>query len=121
MQCDRDAQSVLCAFRGLPDSGGQPDKGVVSLQNAMEVVVQRFRIGQVTPEMVLLERWDEIVGGHAAAQSRPLRIDAADNLVVAVSSPILRRELLFRQKGLLHRLKSLPECGRIRRIVFCAG
>lgn len=87
----------------------------------MEILVERFKIGKVRPEQALMEHWREIMGDHNAQRCSPERIDPNGRLLINVSNPILRREMMFSKRRILERVHSIPGCETIQDIDFLAG
>ena len=91
------------------------------MDTLIETLIQEYKIGELRPEENLITHWRTIMGGAHADRCRPQRIDKEHRLIVAVSNPILRQELTFRQKEILNRLKKISGCEEIDEIIFKAG
>lgn len=84
----------------------------------VEEILHKYRVGKATPEEAVREAWVDIVGGPNAAYCHPMRIDRDRTLVVGVSNPVIRQEMLFHKDVVLKRVQALPACKRITSIVF---
>ena len=87
---------------------------------------QALRLGAVdkawaTPEDAVRDAWTEIVGAPIAHMCHPLRIDRERTLVVGVSNPVVRQELLFHKAGVLKRIQAIPACSHITDVSFRSG
>ncbi len=122
MRLPRNIEEAIAEFRGLPKPGEHEwDPGATNMASLIEVLFERYRIGQERPEQLIMAKWREIVGEENAARCAPERIDSQDRLVVVVANPILRRELHFARLRILARLRAVQGCAHIRDIEFRAG
>ncbi len=122
MKLPRYIENAIADFRGLPrPSAHDWDAGAKDMGSLVEVLIDRYRIGEDRPEQAIMAQWREIVGESNANRCAPERIDSQDRLVVVVANPILRRELHFARRIMLSKLKSIKGCEHIRDIEFRAG
>lgn len=121
MKLPRNIEEAIAEFRGLPPPDEHTwDTGPLPVGGLLEVLIERYRIGQRRPEQIIMEHWLELMGDNAH-RCAPERIDTLGRLVVAVANPVLRRELAFRRRKLLHSLQKLEGCADITDIEFRAG
>jgi hypothetical protein len=117
----RNIEDAIADFRGLPHAGKHEwDTGPREMGSLLEVLVQRYQIGQDRPEQVIMAHWREIMGENAE-RCAPERIDTQGRLVVAVANPVLRRELASSRRPLVLKLRKLKGCKEITDIEFRAG
>ncbi len=115
-------QRLLNEFRGLPLNREEANKASAKpIDSLVEVLLNRYQIGQCKPEETIMGHWRELMGDVNAYRCSPVRIDAQSILHVAVGNPVLRRELIFEEKKILGRLRELPGCDFIREVRFVAG
>jgi len=122
MEYSRDTNNLIASLRGLP-----ADRSVAKLRPAfelgtlIEVLEQKYKIGQEKLEDTIARHWVEVVGEHAAHRSSPQKIVSGAILLVQVANPMLRQELQFQQNKILDRLHRLPGGGVIKALNFRAG
>lgn len=92
-----------------------------SLASLVEVCINRYKIGQDTPEECIMRNWRRIVGDRFAARCAPERIDSSGTLLIKVSSPVLKRELQFTEARILTVIGSIEGCENITGIAFKHG
>lgn len=115
----RQVENMVADLRGLPhDESRSRLRETESVANLVDRLLHKHRIGMTTPEEAIRDAWREIVGAPNAAYSHPLRIDRERVLVIGVSSPVVRQELLFHKALILHRLQAIPACHHIMDVVF---
>lgn len=119
----KEFENLVANFRGLPEYSSRSwPRPTRTVSEIIPDVLVRWKIAEQTPQEILLERWEEVVGNPGLAQvCQPRRIDAGWVLWVAVSDPIIRQELFFRRRQLLTKIKKLPGCGVIRDLKLCPG
>ena len=118
----REEERLIAQFRGFP--GEDPeylDSGSKPLGSLLEACIQKYKIGQNTPEETILENWTRIVGAEFAGRCRPERIDRSGALIVQVRNAIVRRELLFAEDRMMTVIASLPGCQFVKRVVLKSG
>ncbi len=113
---------MIADLRGVP-----PDESRSRLRDTRPIgdladhLLHKHRIGMKTPEEAIRDAWVEIVGAPNAEYRHPLRIDRSRILVVGVSNPIIRQELLFHKKVVLQRIRAIPACAHLTDVMFRAG
>ncbi|HNX05714.1 MAG TPA: DUF721 domain-containing protein [Opitutales bacterium] len=121
MKLPRNIEDAVADFRGLPRASAHEwDSGAANMGSLLEVLIEKYKIGQERPEQTIMAHWREIMGDNAA-RCAPERIDTQGRLVVQVSNPILRRELAFTRRPLVQKLRHLKGCEHITDIEFRAG
>ncbi|HVU39095.1 MAG TPA: DUF721 domain-containing protein [Opitutales bacterium] len=122
MEYPRQTNNLIATLRGLPE-----DRSVAKLRPAfqlaalIEVLEQRYKIGQEKVEDLLAKHWMELVGEHAAHRSCPQKIVGGSILLVRVANPMLRANLEFEKQKILDRIHKLPGGGAIKALNFRAG
>jgi hypothetical protein len=121
MKLPRPIEDAVADFRGLPRADEHEwDKGAANMGSLLEVLIEKYKIGEERPEQTIMANWREIMGGNAS-RCAPERIDTQGRLVVVVANPILRRELAFSRRPLVQKLRRLKGCDGITDIDFRAG
>jgi hypothetical protein len=122
MHFPRDTGNLIASLRGLPaDRGRSRPRPAFSLGNLIEVLEERYKIGADKIEDTIARHWKDIVGEHAAHRSCPQRVAGGSILLIQVANPVLRSELQFKQKEILHQLHRLPGGTVIQALNFRAG
>lgn len=115
-------EEAIAAFRGLPrPSDRSREADTKPVDSLMEVLIERYSIGKVRPEQAIMENWAQIMGPKNAHRCSPERIDGRDRLVINVSNPILRRELLFQRHKILQAVRAIEGCEGIADVELRAG
>lgn len=119
----REFQNLVANLRGVPEysvrSWPRPTRQVSDI---IPDLLTRWKISEQTPQEILLEHWEEVIGNPGLAQlCQPQRIDTGWKLWVAVADPVIRQELFFRRRQLLQKIQKLPGCGVIRDLYLCPG
>jgi hypothetical protein len=122
MEYPRQTNNLIAALRGLPE-----DRSVARLRPAfalgglIEVLEEKYKIGQEKIEDTIAKHWASLVGEHAAHRSTPQKVIGGAILLVQVNNPMLRQEMQFQQHKILQRLHQLPGGGVIKALNFRAG
>jgi hypothetical protein len=118
----RDVENLIADLRGLPpETSAARMRETRAMSDLTEHFLHKHRIGMKTPEEAIRDAWTEIVGTPNAEYCHPLRIDRNRVLLVGVSNPIVRQELLFHKAIVLQRLKAIPACAHLTDVQFRAG
>lgn len=112
---------MIADLRGLPvDQMRYNLQGTTKIDSLLEVITSRYKLEEPRIEEVIMEHWHDIVGSANAHRCSPLKIDR-NVLLVSVSNPITRRELLFQKRSILQRLNQIPGLTGIKDIRFRAA
>lgn len=115
-------EKAVADFRGLQlPAYDARELAAIPLDSLVEVLIERHGIGKIRPEQTIIEAWRDVMGDNNAHRCSPERIDSRDRLLINVSNPVLRRELLFDRSRLLARVRALPGCDHISGIEFKQG
>jgi hypothetical protein len=118
----RDVENLIADFRGLPnDSSRSKLRATRGLGDLMEQILHKYRIGMATPEDAIRQAWNEIVGEGNATFCHPLRIDRERTLVIGVSNPVVRQELIFHRAMILERIRAIPAAHHISDLTIRTG
>ena len=122
MEYPRQTNNLIAALRGLPeDHTTSKLRAAFTLGSLIEVIEEKYKIGQDKVEDLIAKHWLEIVGEHAAHRSCPQRVVGKAVLLIQVGSPVLRSEMQFKQREILDRIHKLPGGGAIQALNFRAG
>jgi len=122
MEYSRRTNNIIASLRGLPqDHSIAKLRPAYTLGNLIEVLEERYKLGQSKVEDLIAQHWNEIAGQHAAHRSSPQRVVGNSILLIQVSSPVLRQEMQFNQRQILDRIHKLPGGGVIKALNFRAG
>lgn len=118
----RQIENMIADLRGVPvDDSHSRLRDTRPVGELTEHLLHKHRIGMKTPEEAIRDAWVEIVGAPNAEYCHPLRVDRDRVLLVGVSNPIVRQELLFHKAVVLQRVKAIPACAHITDVLFRAG
>lgn len=118
----REVENLIADLRGVPqDESHSRRRPTRALSELTELLLHKHRIGMKTPEEAIRDAWVEIVGAPNAEYCHPLRIDRNRVLIVGVSNPIVRQELIFHKATVLQRIKGIPACAHLTDVMFRAG
>lgn len=118
----RQVENLIADFRGLPpDLSRSKLRETRGLGDVVEQILHKYRIGMATPEDAIRQAWTEIVGAANATFCHPLRIDRERTLVIGVSNPVVRQELLFHKATILQRIRAIPAAQHISDVTIRTG
>ncbi|MBE2216353.1 MAG: DUF721 domain-containing protein [Opitutaceae bacterium] len=118
----RDVENLIAELRGLPtDLSRSKLRQTRGLGDVVEQLLHKYRIGMATPEDAIRQAWHEIVGEGNATFCHPLRIDRERTLVIGVSNPVVRQELLFHKATILQRIRAIPAAHHITDVAIRTG
>lgn len=123
MKFTRQAEHAIAEFRGLPrNASSAVVRQAIPLDNLMSVLVEEYKLNEVSFTGELAHHWPDIVGPQYAARCTPLKLDKRKQvLLVGVENPTLRQELYFNKREILKRLHTLPEGGQVKDVKFLSG
>ena len=115
-------ENLVADFRSIPiDEGSSYSKETRSIATALESVIERYRIDKPRIEEVIVKHWDYIMGEKFASRCSPERIVRGSQLIILVSSTVLRQEMEFEKRQILSRLRQIPECQSITFVRLVSG
>jgi hypothetical protein len=118
----RRIENLIANFRGLPENPSRSRiRPVRGIDDLVEDVVRKHRIGMASPQDAIRNAWSEIIGESNQQFAHPARVERDRCLVVAVNDAVVRQELQFNKALLLKRVRAIPGCDQIREIVFRNG
>ena len=122
MRLPHNIEQAIAEFRGLPlPDFDERHISAKPLDSLIEVLIERHSIGKLRPEQTIIENWRTLLGDTNAHRCSPERIDTQHRLLINVSNPVLRRELMFDRNRLLARIRELEGCGHITAVEFRQG
>lgn len=145
IEISREGEKILAAFRGIPFSYGDSksqyavwakeqkhlgrrlnlrERGTREGQPISAFIprlVREFALDGTTPEQTIQDNWNDIVGPTLAAFSYLLKIQRNDTVVIAVSHAVAKEEIRLQKKTIIARLRALPGCGHLDKLLLRAG
>ena len=122
MQYPRQTNNLIATLRGLPEDHSIAKlRPAYELGNLIEVLQQKYKIGEAKIEDVIAQNWKQIVGEQAAHRSNPQKVIGGAILMVQLSNPVLLQELKFQQAKILNQIHQLPGGGVIKEVNFRLG
>lgn len=117
-----DIEDLIASLRGIPARRSRARmRSAATLDNLVEVIFERYQIGQDNIEDVIMANWKDVVGERTAHRCRPQRLVQGRKLIILAGSPVIRQELQFNQNRILRKIHALPGCQTINEIVILNG
>lgn len=118
----RQVENLIANLRGFPEDHGRSRiRPIRSIDDLVEKILVRHRVGKSSPEETIRDCWASIVGETNQQFAHPARIEEGRCLVVMINDPVVRQELQFNKKLLIQRIRALAGCGGIREIILRSG
>jgi len=115
MHFSREVNNLIANLRGVPeDRSRSRPRGAKPIDSVVEVILERYKIGQPTAEEVIVKHWKAIVGEETAHRARPMKLVNGKQLIILAANSVIKQELLFAERQILKRIRALPECSAIR-------
>jgi hypothetical protein len=122
MLFNRKVENLIAELRSLPSNKSVSKlRGTLGIGEALDSVLDRYRINKPRLEELIMKHWDYIVGENRSHRSAPQRIVRGTELIVMVGNMTLRQELEFEKRQILSRLRQIPECSSINSVRFVSG
>lgn len=119
---NRHVQNLIANFRGIPEGyNAFTPQRERSIEDIMDRLQNRFKIGVESIEDRITANWKEIVGPANATHCAPSRIERDHTLIIAVSNPVVRQELQFNKLILLKNIHKIKGTQQIRTLIFKSG
>ncbi len=122
MEYSRRTNNLIATLRGLPEDHSESKlRPAFSLGALIEVLEQRYKIGEEKIEDVIAKHWSEVIGEKNAHKCSPQKVVSGAILLIQVANPMLRSDLEFEKQKILDRIHRLPGCGVIKALNFRAS
>lgn len=122
MKFSQQAESLIADLRDVPFQKSAAKVGdIIPLDNLVEVIFEKYKIGRASVEDTIMAQWREIVGEQTAHRCRPHKIVDGRRLIIITNNAVLRQELAFRKSDILRKLRTLPQCENVRDLVVRTG
>jgi hypothetical protein len=123
MQFHPQVENLIADLRGLPRGyRNLRSHPLVELGSVVEVLEEKYQLGNAGIEPTLIKHWRYLVGERAAHRCAPQRLmDSGSRLVVYAANSMVRQELMFEQTGILKRIHSLEGCHVVRSLTIRMG
>ena len=122
MKFNPQAESLIADLRNVPYEKSPAKLGdMVVLENLVEVIFEKYKIGRASVEDTIMSQWRDIVGEQTAHRCRPHKIIDGRRLIIITNNAVLRQELEFRKRDILRKLRTLPQCENLRDLVLRSG
>jgi len=122
MEYSRKTNNLIATLRGIPEDHSESKlRPAFSLGALIEVLEQRYKIGEEKIEDVIAKNWKDIIGEKHAQRCFPQKVVSGAILLIQVSNPMLRSDLEFEKQRILDRIHRLPGGGAIKALNFRAG
>lgn len=122
-QFSRIAEELIGDLRGVPtiEPRKQRKRPTKPAAEVIESLINRYHIGQSSPEQALRDRWPELVTPILASYSHVVEISKTGWLVVVVSNAVAKQELTNNRRVFLRKIKAVPGCDKIKGLTLRAG
>ncbi len=114
--------ALICEFRAMPftpsiirkkETKGKP----VEFSTLCDALFKKYKIGETTPQQVILENWKSIIYGDFHKHAYPLSVKA-NVLYIKTENPAIRQHLSFDKSEILKNVQNLHLCQNISAIRF---
>lgn len=119
MPFSEESEKIIAAFRGIP-SQWVKDKLSVDKDEVFDFVVDKYALDKDTPQQTIEKNWREVMGKHAG-RCYPLRMTIDQVFIIFIPSSVLRSELGFQKRTILHRIRSLEGCEDVSGVDFTSS
>lgn len=121
-QFSRVAEELIGDLRRLPYSEPrrQIKRRTKGLDEVLEELLEKYKIGRDSPEQAIRDRWAELVGSANASYSHPVAIERG-RLLVLVSHAVVRSELFHHRETIAEKIRQIPGCKEVRNLNIRAG
>jgi hypothetical protein len=121
-QFSRIAQELIGDFRNVPfkEPRRQIKRRTKGLDEVLEQLLEKYKIGRDAPEQAIRERWTDLVGPANASYSHPVSIERG-RLLVLVSHAVVRSELFHHRESIADKIRQIPGCKEVRNLNIRAG
>ncbi|MDR1401818.1 MAG: DUF721 domain-containing protein [Puniceicoccales bacterium] len=121
-QFGRKIRNLIAAFRGLPPEESQSmQKNPRAIGDTIAILLKKISITKTTPEQVIRDNWEGIVGQNISGRCHPVKILNSDVLIIQSENAVIRSELQIQKQKILANLQRLPRCAKISDIRFIAN
>jgi hypothetical protein len=112
----RVAQELIGDLRGVPleESERTRRRPTLELNELVQKLMVKHRIGIDGPEDAIRQQWKELVGPANAQYSHPLEIDPKGRLLVLVSHSVVKNELFLHREAVAEKIRQLKGCEGVR-------
>lgn len=118
MSFPRNVENMVASLRGLPtDRRRSRNRPLQGMDTMMDLLIAKYKIGAPSIEETIMRNWREIITPALASRCMPEKIDR-DTLILRAANPVLRQEILFKQREILARLQKIDGCKDIRQLRF---
>ena len=101
-------------WRPLPGSQDE-GRGPRRLRDSLDKVTRGLGGADATALAAIFGRWDNIVGAHVAAHSKPVRLTGG-TLTIAVDEPGWATQLTYLEADLRRRIEAVAGAGVVLRV-----
>lgn len=121
-QFSRVAEELIGDFRQVPfkEPRRQIKRRTKGLDEVLEQLLEKYKIGRDSPEQAIRERWADLVGPANATYSHPVSIERG-RLLVLVSHAVVRSELFHHRESIAEKIRQIPGCKEVRNLNIRAG
>ncbi|MGF1531020.1 MAG: DUF721 domain-containing protein [Puniceicoccaceae bacterium] len=115
----RSEMRLINSFRGLMVKldRGREDRAK-PLGEAIGKILEGYPLKAESPETLLMENWESVVGKTFYRKCAPDRLLADGTLFIKTESPVIRQELKFGEKTLLKNLAKINAGQGVKRLVI---
>jgi len=121
-QFSRIAEELIGEFRHVPfnEPRRQIKRRTQKLDDVLEQLLEKYKIGRDSPEQAIRERWAELVGPANSSYSHPVSIERG-RLLVLVSHAVVRSELFHHRESIAEKIRQIPGCKEVKGLNIRAG
>ncbi|HIV04022.1 MAG TPA: HAD-IA family hydrolase [Candidatus Spyradosoma merdigallinarum] len=113
------SETVARKRERVEEAAFSPDRKFDVPAELIDALLRSRGIFRGSAQSVILEAWEKIVPAKFAARCVPAELrDGLGTLVVSCENSVVRQQLEFEKTALLKKIRSLPNCGNVRKIIF---
>lgn len=112
-------RSLISDFTGLPlTENPRKNRYPKDIKDIIDQVWDSWKIGtETTPEQIISEKWEKIVGHKLAGKCAPEKLDSEKGvLTIRTAGSSIKQELCFLRAKILSKISKLEGCSKIREI-----
>lgn len=113
-------EAIIANFLGVPNRDCNfSQKEPMRIEDLVVHFVERYDLERPKPEQILVESWETVFGSFSE-RCYPVKLTDSGTLIVSVTNPTLRAEIIFKKNEILQKIKQLKYCEEIQDLVIRA-
>lgn len=120
---DQRALDLIASLRGFSGSNGRRSflRNTKTLDTLLDKALKKLVPDARNLEELIMKNWREIVGTHFSHRVSPQTIRQDNVLVILAKNAMIKSELIFKEKEIFAKIRSIPGCEAIKAIDIKIG